>query len=224
MLVTDLEELGANPKAPASGTVVEAELDPGRGPVTGVLVQRGTLHVGRCRGRRAGLGQGPGHARRQGRAGGGGDTRNPGRGPRLRRRQRSRRARPGGRERTQGAFPRPGARDPAEDRAARQPPGPQGHAGGSLPARQRRPAQGAQHRSQGGRLGLAGGAPGRDREAAAGAGPSQRHPRPDRRDQRVGRDAGRRLRRGDHRLQRSAARGGPPRRRAGGRSTSAPTR
>jgi translation initiation factor IF-2 len=45
-LVTDLEELGANPSAPASGTVVEAELDPGRGPVTGVLVQRGTLHVG----------------------------------------------------------------------------------------------------------------------------------------------------------------------------------
>jgi translation initiation factor IF-2 len=46
LLVTDLEELGANPNAPASGAVVEAELDPGRGPVTGVLVQRGTLHVG----------------------------------------------------------------------------------------------------------------------------------------------------------------------------------
>jgi translation initiation factor IF-2 len=45
-LVTDLEELGANPNTSASGTVVEAELDPGRGPVTGVLVQRGTLHVG----------------------------------------------------------------------------------------------------------------------------------------------------------------------------------
>jgi translation initiation factor IF-2 len=46
LLVTDLEELGANPDAPASGAVVEAELDPGRGPVTGVLIQRGTLHVG----------------------------------------------------------------------------------------------------------------------------------------------------------------------------------
>ena len=45
-LVTDLEELGANPDVPASGTVVEAELDPGRGPVTGVLIQRGTLRVG----------------------------------------------------------------------------------------------------------------------------------------------------------------------------------
>jgi translation initiation factor IF-2 len=46
LLVTDLEELSANPEAPASGTVVESRLDPGRGPVTGVLVQRGTLRVG----------------------------------------------------------------------------------------------------------------------------------------------------------------------------------
>ena len=46
LLVTELEELGANPDAPASGAVVESELDPGRGPVTGVLVQRGTLRVG----------------------------------------------------------------------------------------------------------------------------------------------------------------------------------
>ena len=46
VLVTDLEELGANPDAPASGAVIESELDPGRGPVTGVLVQRGTLKVG----------------------------------------------------------------------------------------------------------------------------------------------------------------------------------
>jgi translation initiation factor IF-2 len=45
-LVTDLEELGANPSVPASGTVVESRLDPGRGPVTGVLVQRGTLRIG----------------------------------------------------------------------------------------------------------------------------------------------------------------------------------
>ena len=46
LLVTELEELGANPKAAASGAVVESRLDPGRGPVTGVLVQRGTLRVG----------------------------------------------------------------------------------------------------------------------------------------------------------------------------------
>ncbi|MGH2956851.1 MAG: translation initiation factor IF-2 [Solirubrobacterales bacterium] len=46
VLVSDLEELAANPNAPASGTVIESELDPGRGPVTGVLIQRGTLRVG----------------------------------------------------------------------------------------------------------------------------------------------------------------------------------
>jgi translation initiation factor IF-2 len=46
LLVSDLEELGANPKAPASGTVVESQLDPGRGPVVGLLVQRGTLRIG----------------------------------------------------------------------------------------------------------------------------------------------------------------------------------
>ena len=46
ILVTELEELGANPDAPASGTVIESQLDPGRGPVVTVLVQRGTLRVG----------------------------------------------------------------------------------------------------------------------------------------------------------------------------------
>ncbi len=46
LLVTELEELTANPEAPASGNVIESQLDPGRGPVVTVLVQRGTLHVG----------------------------------------------------------------------------------------------------------------------------------------------------------------------------------
>ncbi len=46
ILVTELEELGANPDAPASGTVIESKLDPGRGPVVSVLVNRGTLRVG----------------------------------------------------------------------------------------------------------------------------------------------------------------------------------
>jgi translation initiation factor IF-2 len=45
-LVTDLEELRANRGAPASGTVIESKLDPGRGPVVSILIQRGTLHVG----------------------------------------------------------------------------------------------------------------------------------------------------------------------------------
>jgi translation initiation factor IF-2 len=46
LLVAEVEELAANPDAAASGTVIESHLDPGRGPVATVLVQRGTLHVG----------------------------------------------------------------------------------------------------------------------------------------------------------------------------------
>jgi translation initiation factor IF-2 len=46
LLVTELEELGANPDADASGTVIESQLDPGRGPVVSILIQRGTLKVG----------------------------------------------------------------------------------------------------------------------------------------------------------------------------------
>ena len=46
LLVADLQELKANPKRPAIGTIVEAELDKGRGPVATVLVQTGTLRVG----------------------------------------------------------------------------------------------------------------------------------------------------------------------------------
>jgi translation initiation factor IF-2 len=45
-VVTELEELKANTKAQASGTVIESKLDPGRGPVVTVLIQRGTLRVG----------------------------------------------------------------------------------------------------------------------------------------------------------------------------------
>jgi translation initiation factor IF-2 len=46
LLVAELEELKANPEAEASGSVIESHLDPGRGPVVTILVQRGTLHVG----------------------------------------------------------------------------------------------------------------------------------------------------------------------------------
>ena len=46
VLASELEELKANPSAPASGVVIESHLDPGRGPVATVLIERGTLHVG----------------------------------------------------------------------------------------------------------------------------------------------------------------------------------
>ena len=43
LLVAELEDLKANPKAPASGYVIEGERDPGRGPVATLLLSRGTL-------------------------------------------------------------------------------------------------------------------------------------------------------------------------------------
>jgi translation initiation factor IF-2 len=46
LLVSELLELKANPKRSATGTVLEAKLDKGRGPVATVLVQDGTLSVG----------------------------------------------------------------------------------------------------------------------------------------------------------------------------------
>jgi translation initiation factor IF-2 len=46
LVVAEVQELKANPKRPAIGTVVEAELDKGRGAVATILVQTGTLKVG----------------------------------------------------------------------------------------------------------------------------------------------------------------------------------
>ncbi len=46
LLVADMQDLKANPARPAMGTVLEAKLDRGRGPVATVLVRNGTLRVG----------------------------------------------------------------------------------------------------------------------------------------------------------------------------------
>jgi translation initiation factor IF-2 len=46
LLVADVQELKANPKANARGVALEAHLDKGRGPIATLLVQRGTLRVG----------------------------------------------------------------------------------------------------------------------------------------------------------------------------------
>jgi translation initiation factor IF-2 len=46
LLVSEVEDLQANPDRPARGTVIEANLDKARGPVATLLVQNGTLRVG----------------------------------------------------------------------------------------------------------------------------------------------------------------------------------
>ena len=46
ILIADMKELKANPERAAKGTVIEARLDKGKGPIATVLVQNGTLHVG----------------------------------------------------------------------------------------------------------------------------------------------------------------------------------
>ena len=46
LVVAELEDLKANPNAPASGYAIEGERDPGRGPVATLLLNRGTLHKG----------------------------------------------------------------------------------------------------------------------------------------------------------------------------------
>ena len=46
LLVSDILELKANPNRSAKGSIIEAKLDKGKGPLATVLVQNGTLHVG----------------------------------------------------------------------------------------------------------------------------------------------------------------------------------
>ena len=99
-LQAEILDLKANPDRPAEGTVIEAKLDRGRGPVATVLVQRGTLHVGDIVvagaewGRVRALVSDTGEPVERGRAV------DPGRGARLHRHARSRRPPRGGRERS----------------------------------------------------------------------------------------------------------------------------
>lgn len=46
MILAEVEDFKANPNKSAVGTVIEAKLDKGRGPVATLLIQSGTLHAG----------------------------------------------------------------------------------------------------------------------------------------------------------------------------------
>ena len=46
LLVAEMQDLKANPDRLAAGTIIEAQLDKGRGPVATILIQKGTLHIG----------------------------------------------------------------------------------------------------------------------------------------------------------------------------------
>ena len=74
ILVAEVEELVASPEGRARGVVLEAELEIGRGPVASVIVEQGTLRVGRPHRGRGGLGQGQGPGRRPRRADQGGTS------------------------------------------------------------------------------------------------------------------------------------------------------
>jgi translation initiation factor IF-2 len=82
LLVADMQELKANPSRPAIGTVLEAQLDRGRGPVATVLVRNGTLSRGRFLHLRRRLRQGARHDGRPRRADPQSRPRYPGRGAR----------------------------------------------------------------------------------------------------------------------------------------------
>ena len=171
LLVAEVEELKANPDATASGQVIESKLDPGRGAVVTVLVQRGTLKIGDARRRRRPLGPRARHARLPRHPRQGGRPVDARRGARLRLGARGGRVRPRRRERPHRAVARRRAREPAQARAAGPPLRQEDVAGDDLRPAARRARLRAQPRAQGGRLRLAGGLRGRDRQAAAERGP-----------------------------------------------------
>ena len=169
LLTAEIEELTANPDADASGVVIESKLDPGRGAVVTVLVQRGTLKIGDA------IVAGAHWGRVRAMYGLHGQARRAGRDPASRSRcsastpcRRPASSRAWSRTTAVPARSPTSARTGSSSSSRRAAAASSGLAGDDLrPARR---GQGAQPRAQGRRLGLAGGVRGRDREAAAGRG------------------------------------------------------
>ena len=207
--VAELEELKANPDAEASGTVIESRLDPGRGPVVSLLVDRGTLkvgdalvagaHWGRVRAMHDYRGERVTEATPGMPVEVLGFDGVPEAGERARVVENERTAR--------GLANERGHRLKTESLARRQ--GVRVSARGRLQARAGRRAGGAATRHQGRRRRLARGAGRRGREAPAAAGHGRDRARRRGRHHRVRRDARRGLERDHHRLQRAPGRGRP---------------
>ena len=206
-LQAEILDLKANPERPAEGTVIEAKLDRGRGPVATVLVQRGTLHVGDIIVAGAEMGPRPRADLRSGRNHRRGRTFGAGRGARLQRPAGSRRPPRRGRERS----PRPRGHElsrPPEARERRRLDFRHARlARADDVAAQDRGPQGIPADHQGRRAGLARSDPGlagkarhrRSRRAHPACG-RRRHLR-------IRRHAGGRFQRRDHRLQRARQQG-----------------
>ena len=124
LLQAEILDLKANPSGRAHGTVLEATLDPGKGPLATVLVQKGTLHGRRQLHLRQVLRPGARALDERGQDGEGGRPLDPGADPRLRGRALGRRLVRGGRRCGRGARDRPeapaaGARGAEPSHAAR---------------------------------------------------------------------------------------------------------
>ena len=136
LLLAEVEELKANPEAEASGVVIESKLDPGRGAVVTVLVNRGTLKIGDALVAGAHWGRVRALHDYKGRKVKRGAAVRAGRGARVRHRPRGRRVRARRRERPQGPPARGRARLPPQERGAGAPLGQEGLARDDLrPAR-----------------------------------------------------------------------------------------
>ena len=217
LLLAEVEELKANPDAEASGVVIESKLDPGRGAVVTVLVNRGTLKIGDALvagahwGRVRALHDYKGRKVKEALPSEpvevlGFDT-VPEAG-----RVRARRG-----ERPQGAPARGRARLPPQERGAGAPLGQEGLARDDLRPGARRRDPGPQPGAQVRRVRLAGGVRGRDREAAAVRGPGPDRALGRRRDHGVRHHAGGGVRRRRARLQRPPGGRGAAGRRPRGR-------
>ena len=202
LLVTELEEQKANPKRAATGTVLEAKVDRGRGPVATILVQDGTLRVGDNFIAGVVVGARPSVAGRSASEGERGRPLQSGGGARPDRAAATRRRVPGRDGGGEGTADRGVAPEPGEGKGARRT-RPAADAGVAPAAVVGRRGQGAADHHQGGCAGVRGGAGRLAGEAGRRARQDAHHPHRRRRHQRMGRAAGLDLERDRRRLQRA---------------------